>query len=145
MAGSLGPEAEVEVVEEEISVEVAVEETVEVAVETVEAPVAEVEVEVVVVEEVVVEAVELSPEVAAVETDSDLVDIIENSNAPEAIVDFNETPVAEETIEEETLEVDLDSIVPVSPELTLPSSEEKKDFSSQLEDALVNILNQRKR
>jgi len=138
----------VETVEEAVVVETAEEAAPEVAeeapVETAEVEVAEVEVEVAAVEEVVEEVVEVSPEIKPIASDEELADVIENNNAPEAIVEISEQPVVEDTTEEETVEVDLENITPVSPELTLPSSEEKKDFTSQLQDALVNILNQRK-
>jgi len=145
------PVAEVEaeeVVSEEVVTEVVEEATVEtveeVAPEAVEIEAVEVEVEVAVVEEVVEEVVETSSEVKPIENDDDLAAVIQNSNAPEAIVEISEPPVVEDSTEEEIVEVDLENIVPVSPELTLPSSEEKKDFTTQLQDALVNILNQRR-
>lgn len=143
--------SEIDTVETE---EVATEEAAEV-VET-EQPEAAVEVEA--VEEVSPEA----PEVAEVEVVEEVVSedaapevVIEEEVAVEAPsveveVEAEVAPVVETVVEEEVtdeeVEVNLDSIEPLTPEISFPSADQDvNSFDKQIHDAIVDIFNQRKK
>jgi hypothetical protein len=56
-----------------------------------------------------------------------------------------ELAVVEDDIAEALNEVDLDSIIPVSPELGLPSADDGNNYAEKLSEVITNLLNQRKR
>jgi len=105
----------------------------------------------VVVEEVVVE--ETAPEVAQVATEDiveETVEVAVETPAEEATVETEILDeVSEEVVEvqqdesEEVLDLDLETIVPVSPEIALPS-DIAPTFNDKLEEAILDIFKQRR-
>ena len=56
-----------------------------------------------------------------------------------------EEAVVEDESTEDLAEVDLESIIPISPELGLPSAEDSDNYTEKLSEVITNLLNQRKR